>query len=704
MKRFVSSLVLLLLVSGIAFGQTRPTLDIATALFVTAEQDPSDGSLTIVTQARDPQIRALFPAGKNIPQNETMLSFEYQSDKPISDFQMFFAPELNERRSVTIPELKATPSGQWGKFTYFLRDVRERLNWGNDAGNWFIRLDWGNVPDVTIRIRNVEIRQPSNQEKVEIANNDADLHFKQMLGDKVFSYLNTSYPCRITSVDVSEKHITVTGTTDGRPHLALAEVMPYENITELQKFCYTKSLSGNTFNIRINRYEKRDGFRYDRLLSKWVIVDMGGKFPVIASHAKHPTGISPRNTVPSHKPFNKKGMLGIASWPGPEGIVDLDTMNAATIGIGITLNSMFHLTPSSPKDVAFTYGGETYYADGDVLARTDEMVEAYNRHDCHVLCYVRNYPANEDWTDSVSSRVLIHPQCNGGYQCAMNIANAEGLNAVAACLDFIGRRYSTPGRRIHIWATQNEVNANRSWCNLGDNNPEVYFSDYYTRMMRVMHDIFHQYDQNTAVLAVFEHNWAQSQASMSSYPARNVLDFILLSSAAEGDFYWGMGAHPYPLHHPDFWAKDVPPEITPSDDSPKVTFKNLEVINRWILNPKHFYKGNIKRPLYLCENGISSTEFTPQCLTLQAAATAWAWKKASAMDGVDSFMWYSPNDYSGDFGLNLGLRFAGSYKDNPGGRKPSWFVWQAAGSDREDEVFAPYLEVIGITSWDQIFE
>jgi hypothetical protein len=42
--------------------------------------------------------------------------------------------------------------------------------------------------------------------------------------------------------------------------------------------------------------------------------------------------------------------------------------------------------------------------------------------------------------------------------------------------------------------------------------------------------------------------------------------------------------------------------------------------------------------------------------------------------------------------------------DEPGdgwGKKPIWYVFQAAGTPRQAEVFAPYLPVVGIKSWEE---
>ena len=53
--------------------------------------------------------------------------------------------------------------------------------------------------------------------------------------------------------------------------------------------------------------------------------------------------------------------------------------------------------------------------------------------------------------------------------------------------------------------------------------------------------------------------------------------------------------------------------------------------------------------------------------------------------------------FPAEYGLHLGLRKADFQP------KPVWGVWKAAGTDKEDEVFDPYLKVIGISSWDEIY-
>ena len=72
------------------------------------------------------------------------------------------------------------------------------------------------------------------------------------------------------------------------------------------------------------------------------------------------------------------------------------------------------------------------------------------------------------------------------------------------------------------------------------------------------------------------------------------------------------------------------------------------------------------------------------------------------LDGIDAIQWHNWADNRAEFGLRIGLRAFAEGGFNDFDPKPVWYVWKAAGTDQEDEVFAPYLSTIGITDWDSI--
>lgn len=134
--------------------------------------------------------------------------------------------------------------------------------------------------------------------------------------------------------------------------------------------------------------------------------------------------------------------------------------------------------------------------------------------------------------------------------------------------------------------------------------------------------------------------------------------------------------------------------------SPKVTFKNLEVINKWILESENLYMGTTKRTLWLSENGTNSPTYSEEDLNEQAAGFAYAWKKIKALDGIDGIQWHNWIDNRAEYGLRIGLRRYPDDEEDPLGKKHVWYAYQAAGTDQEDTVFEPYLAIIGISDWD----
>jgi hypothetical protein len=109
-----------------------------------------------------------------------------------------------------------------------------------------------------------------------------------------------------------------------------------------------------------------------------------------------------------------------------------------------------------------------------------------------------------------------------------------------------------------------------------------------------------------------------------------------------------------------------------------------------------------KRTLWLSENGTNSRSYSEKDLREQAAGFAYTWKKLKHLDGIDAFQWHNWMDGRGEFGLRIGLRRFPDDENDPAGKKPVWYVYQAAGTDREDEVFDPYKPVIGISDWSEV--
>lgn len=302
--------------------------------------------------------------------------------------------------------------------------------------------------------------------------------------------------------------------------------------------------------------------------------------------------------------------------------------------------------------------------------------------------------------DPQLGEILQHPDNDGGVYTMPNMTTLEGLNCYAAALDFLAKRYCTTDNRygrISHWIMHNEVDGARDWTNMGI-KPITVFTDTYVKSMRMCYNIVRQYDENAEVFASFSHSWTE-KSNPTWYTCKEMIDLLNVYSKVEGDFQWGLAYHSYAqdLTNPCTWND---PNATCSMNTQFVTFKNLEVLNKWALDKENKYKGIIKRSVWLSEAGVNSRGYSDEELQKQAAGVAYAWKKVNALEGIDAWQWHNWFDHPGD-GACLGLRkyLDESYNGEP---KPAWYVYQKANTHEEDEFFEQFLPIIGISDWNII--
>ena len=676
-------------------------------------RNSSTGIYTIVTTGADPYIstNSFRPLSTPFPADQIILTFDYQCTDGIPNMQFFFAPALSEARSVRNVYLEASVGDEWKTFNFNIQPYKESFAWPEQWKNNYIRFDFGSRSDITIKIRNIAIRTMTEKEAQTYRETTSFAADKLALANHIDTYLNTSFSSSVEQVEVTNDEVIVRGITSGDGRFALAEVTPYENITEFETFPHTTAIRGTQFSIRLPRYIQRDGFNYDRLLSKWAIISLGDNRQSLASHARYADVVTPKRSPAEAVQKNKKGVLGCPIH-AVDGVKDVEVMN-----YGLTANVLCidqwllheplvltdYNQPYTRPAVPYTYNGQQYYINGYKIMEYDNLIKEYNRQGMIVIAYPEVRPPEKGYPNSRDpyiSSLFVHPERNGGTQLMANTTSPEAINAYAAVVNFLADRYSQDGMRIHHWCIFNEVNASETWCNMGPSQPEMYFTDTYMKSLRLWYNIVRQYDQNASVLACFEHNWSVAQNNDAIYSAKSILENIKRYSAAEGDFWWGVAHHPYPydLNVTRFWEYDGN-FVNFTQDTPQITFYNLEVLNDWALMPQNMYHGTVKRKIYLTEQGVNNVDYSTTAMEEQAAGAAFAWKKVNALPAIDGIAWHANVDNTGDGNLRLGLH---QYEENGYKRKPSWYVWKAAATADEDDVFAPYMTILGITSWDQI--
>ena len=503
---------------------------------------------------------------------------------------------------------------------------------------------------------------------------------KYQMAANIKDYLAKDYPSKVTNVQVTSDKVIIKGNCGGSGIYLLAEITPWQDVTELEKYPYTQDLSGGGFTVTVDRIvPNREGIRYDKVFSKWAVVKVDGDRQTLDSHARYADDVVPKKSPEAVPLRNKKGF----------GAGDIDLyfsdckeMNVGSITMNVVLNDYI-----KGEGSGYSYGGQNYslgafkdYVDR-VTRRAGEMDLVVS---AIILCQTNS--------------IFKDPENKGGNYTMPNLTTAKAFNLYAAALEHMASTHCTPGNRISHWIMHNEVDFANEWTNMGD-QPMMRYLDRYIKSMRICYNIARQYDQNASVLGSYTHCWAKADGS---FAPKMMLEKTVEYSSAEGDFRWGVAYHPYPqnLTKPSFWIDDT--QATYSLNSKYVTFKNLEVIDAWIRQKENFYKGKTKRVLFLSEQGTNSPSYSESDLALQAAGGAWAWKKISKLDGIDAMQWHNWADNKAEGGLRIGLRTFAEGSVSNLTPKPVWYVWKAAGTAEEDSVFDQYKTTLGISDWDSI--
>ena len=287
---------------------------------------------------------------------------------------------------------------------------------------------------------------------------------------------------------------------------------------------------------------------------------------------------------------------------------------------------------------------------------------------------------------------------------AFNTKTREGAAWFEAAVGFLADRFSQPGAphgRASNFIIGNEVTAHWYWANQGEVPAEQFIVDY-ERTVRLANAAVQAATDSVRVYLSFDHHWNLTYGNNPNraIAGRRLLDGFNRRAALGGNFDWHVAYHPYPenLGNPRTWLDKT---ALPSADTPRITFRNLEVLTEYLARPELLWNGRPRRVI-LSEQGFHS-DGTAQGEELQAAAYAYAWEKVARLEGIDAFILHRHVDHGQEGGLNLGLwrRKSGSMAD-PDMRKPIHDVFRAADTDRREAAFRFALPIVGLTNWQQL--
>lgn len=347
--------------------------------------------------------------------------------------------------------------------------------------------------------------------------------------------------------------------------------------------------------------------------------------------------------------------------------------------------------------------GETFRFNRRFLESIDRQIKQLSDAGVLVNLIVLAYASGTPEVD----RVLLHPNYSTNAPNrlgAFNTVTPEGQKWFTACLGFLTERWSRPDRkygRVVGYIIGNEVNSHWWWSNQGRATmPE--FADDYLRTVRLMHGAIRKQTSWVRVYLSLEHHWNirfSAGDEMQSFPAREFLEYFARRAKEQGDFDWNLAFHPYPenLFKPAFWNDKT---ATTNANTPRITFKNLQLLTAFMSMPEMRFAGQPRR-IILSEQGFHTPEGEAGEV-LQAAAYCYAYRKVESLPGIDAFILHRHVDNDGEGGLLLGLR-----RNTPAGgearpKKRSYECFRLADTPQWQTAFAFALPVIGITNWSGV--
>lgn len=484
--------------------------------------------------------------------------------------------------------------------------------------------------------------------------------------------------------------------------LALLEMKPYEDgITTALSRVVWAGPAGTTTAVAA-RYDKQ----VDRSYSKFQLIEMPSQKPLGSPrYVDDLSGIARRDFSFLH-PTSIKG-LAIDPWMIDDGI-----------RLGIK-HSLVHINLNEVIDTSQRPSQETWVVDGtsvpinmDTIRRIDYSCQKLTEAGVNLTGILNNFvPAKPD-----PHNPLIHPRTRLSetpfHLGAINTTDDRGLLYYRAAVEYVANRYSDP-EATHGWISGyivgNEVQSHSVWYNMGETALRDFVKDYGIAV-RVADLACRRYHDRLRVFVCMDHNWNVSTAPEQPggfFAGRDFLEQFAQWGRSGGDFPWNVAIHPYPenLAKPWFWCDQ---RATASFDTPKITFRNMEVLPAFLKQSHMLYRGQPRR-IVLNEQGFNCLSDRSDGELVQAAAYACSYYRLSHIPTIDSYILHRHVDDSrkdvGDpfsFGIWTAQQNNTQSTRAPDRKRLIYDVVRLADTGTWRAAFEFAKPVIGIRSWDEM--
>jgi len=503
-------------------------------------------------------------------------------------------------------------------------------------------------------------------------------------------------PARIESIEVDSETVVLKfhqGAGNRLPH-KLVEIGPDESsqrATEDQRIAWEGALTDQP--VKLNRFT--DG--RDRLYSGWRVFESKNNLAMGAT--RFADNLSRLNERTDRFPPSR-GIKGVQCIVGLDDALQLGIKQAAH---NVLISEVIDLSGNAPQET-WNVDGHQIPIRADYIRHLDGFVSQLTQADVNLTIILLNSIP----TEPQPGNPLIHPRSNlkeapnhlGGF----NLSSTEGYRYYRAAVEYLANRYSRPKAdygRVSGYIIGNELQAHWWWYNVGEAAAESVIEDY-ARALRVAHYAVRKAHPELRVYVSMDHHWTAAMSPNESrfIPGKKLLDGLNDRIRQEGNFEWHVAFHPYPenLFNPRTWEDKEP---TLSFETPKITFKNLEVLPAYLEQEKFLFEGRSRR-IILSEQGFHTPD-GPDGEKIQAAAYAYAYERTRRIPEIDAFILHRHIDHQHEGGLRLGIRSRkeGTVTD-PGDKKFLYEVFRQADEPTAQAAFDFAKPIVGIENWDAI--
>ncbi|HEY8455866.1 MAG TPA: DUF5722 domain-containing protein [Actinopolymorphaceae bacterium] len=515
----------------------------------------------------------------------------------------------------------------------------------------------------------------------------------------------------ITSVSAGDDTIVVTGRVEpGATDVAIYALGAEADPESYADAAPTVTATPDTDGAFVASIPRLDAEGWDRLYDQYVAVVGSGDTAELVGGPRFvdQLAFTPERDFDYPTALSKKGLQ-------VEMTDDAEELGVQHAGINVPFNSLMRIGPGDDpaQVIPFESNGRTYYFDRNAVTQLDAQIKPLSDNGVLVNLILILY---RDGNPQSAWPVLHHPDANldAGIVFAFNTKTAEGVAYFTAAMEFLADRYTRAdqkyGRAVG-YIVGNEVDAQWVWANSGDMVLED-FLGYYAKAVRIAWLATQKYWNGARTYISLTHCWTTVCGANPDpanptrfYPGKDVIDQLNALTKRTGDVGWNVAHHPYPedLRNPAFWNDQT---ATPGFDTPRITFKNIEVLPAYLDQPDLHY-GGASRRIILSEQGCNTPDASEEAERLQAACYAYAYYKIRFLDSIDAFILHRHVDHQQEGGLRLGLWTWDDERPEsamPGRHKVSYDVFEGIDTSRSLDVTEFAKPIIGIDDWADVIE